>query len=1562
MSIDILNIGIGLETSSLEKGTAALGRTEQAANKTANAADKVGTSGGRGFKEYGEAAAAAERQTALLSKTMGVFSSVMATAFAGLSLSQIISQTDSYTKLTAQLKLASIGASDYANSLNDVRRISKDAQSDLSATATFYARIANGTRELGVGQKGVANITETVNLALKVSGATAQESASAMLQLSQAFGSGTLRGEEFNAVNEAAPRLMKALAEGLGVPVGALKEMATNGQITSDVMARVLPKALDGLREEAKSVQTISGAFTVLKNNILEFVGAQSQANGTVGLLSGGIGVLANNINLMASAATGFVAIKISQALLSITSSAYASVTANIAQTASTLASAQAQAVATATTSALAAARVMELRGAVLAAEGAVALAIATNGLIPAQARAAVAAEAHAVALGSLTVAQRAASVGGAATSGVMSLLGGPIGLITTLLGLGVTAWMMWGRSSEDASKQAQGAVEASGREIIASLDKQNEKLKERLALAKAGQPEAAKAGGADVDRMSAALTNVNALKAKGSAITGSERIALVEQQGIYDDISRALNTKTKLQGEIESIGKQSKAAEWMEKLATKAEKMNTELKTAKKELGSAFTPEIEKRITEKYAEKATKSGGGGAISEKISEYTRMAEAIGKVTALQDQELAYGGKLTVSAKFQFDEMQKINFALQTKKISTAESIRLIDMTTTATAKMVEVEKQAYMVDAIKKNTEAVEKQYAALASTVEGMIAANEQQRLENETIGLSTDALNALILARQDAAIAIKQQEIVTAQSNGTDLASIGLMEREIALLQTKRALTGAGQTSKSEVEAKKLTEDASKKYQDDQVKIWSEINDKAESVFMDIAKNGKGAFKGLEEELKNGLLKLLYEMTVKKWIISIGSDLTGLDLGSLMGGGSGGNPLMNLLGKGANYLFGGASAGAASAGSAATTFGAVTGTAGTYGMSAAAGTGAAALAELSTGVVTLGASATAATGATVATGAGLTGMATAALAAIPVVGWVALGIGALFAIFGSGKDKIPTVLNDLALFNNSLVGLPFLELAIGSDEAAQGLRDVLYGLENATPTMRKLAGETISLSVELMRASGDIAGARNLARNLGTRGMSEDEIAVFDYNEQLRDQIEAQRAGAAAAQSAASAERQLSSQRYDLAGKLNVLLGRQTQQQFDRAKELAAATDEAVISMLNLIYQMEDLNSAVDASYAKLERSIAAERKLADVRLKSATDLAAALKTAKDAISPSLDRAGAQSQIAMYVALAKAGGVLPTAAALKPALDSIAKPATDLFKTFEDYAIDQARTANDIADLAGYADAQVTEAQQTIDKLDAQLETAKSQLDALKGIDNSVTNVANAVLNFEASMMALSNAKTTAAAFNYAAPAVSTGGGGGGSYYGGGGSTAASATAGMDADIVAAFNAYYGRNPDQSGYDHFIKSGLTGDAMMQAILKASIADKAGADYNYALSKGYDPNNPMLNFYHGTGKYKATAPVVENYAIGSNYIPYDQIANIHQGEEITPRPYVDMQRAARDETNLLMARLVQSNEELKAEVISLRQSSDRGNENTRRAADTLQGQQGVPFLVTVVS
>lgn len=307
---DTAALYISVDSSEADKGAKSLADLARQGQVTEKALHKTGESGKslKGIGQEADVASRAMSSLALAAKGL----------VATMGVGQIIQMSDSYTKFTAQLKLATTSTQEYATAYKDVQRISKTAQADLSATAVLYARIANGTRELGISQERVAKITESVNLAMKVSGATAEESASAMMQLSQAFASGVLRGEEFNAVNEAAPRLMKALADGMGVAVGGLRDMATEGQITSQVMAEALPKALEKLRVEAKGIETIGGSFTNLKNEVLQLVGTQAQASGFVTAVSGGLNVLADNLGIVIGLTGTFAAARLAGTLGSV--------------------------------------------------------------------------------------------------------------------------------------------------------------------------------------------------------------------------------------------------------------------------------------------------------------------------------------------------------------------------------------------------------------------------------------------------------------------------------------------------------------------------------------------------------------------------------------------------------------------------------------------------------------------------------------------------------------------------------------------------------------------------------------------------------------------------------------------------------------------------------------------------------------------------------------------------------------------------------------------------------------------------------------------------------------------------------------------------------------------------------------------------------------------------------------------------------------------------------------------------------------------------------------------
>jgi tape measure domain-containing protein len=211
----------------------------------------------------------------------GLFSKLAFQLGAVLGVGKIAAMADEYASLQARLKLASRGSEEFAAANDDVVRIASAARVPLAQTAELYVRIASSVKDLGVAQRDIAGVTEAVGLALKLSGASTAESSSAMLQFSQAIASGVLRGEEFNSVNEAAPRLLQGLAKSLGVPVGQLREMAKAGQLTREVLIDGLLKDLPTLRDEAASLpDTIGGTFTDLGNKLRIVVGQFDQATG----------------------------------------------------------------------------------------------------------------------------------------------------------------------------------------------------------------------------------------------------------------------------------------------------------------------------------------------------------------------------------------------------------------------------------------------------------------------------------------------------------------------------------------------------------------------------------------------------------------------------------------------------------------------------------------------------------------------------------------------------------------------------------------------------------------------------------------------------------------------------------------------------------------------------------------------------------------------------------------------------------------------------------------------------------------------------------------------------------------------------------------------------------------------------------------------------------------------------------------------------------------------------------------------------------------------------------
>ena len=571
-------------------------------------------------------------------------------AFASIQSVRAVSNiADQYTKFTAQLKLATDNQGQFNQAYGNTLDIARRAQSDVNALGTLYARITNSTRELGLSQSEVASITETVALSLRVSGATANESASAMLQLSQAFGSGVLRGEEFNAVNEAAPGLMRALADSINVPVGALREMASEGQLTSEVLAAAFKDELliAKLREQAKEVQTIGSAVTSLKNEFTIYIGELDRSTGASRAVSQAILGLSENLDVVTRAAGGFLAVYTTKKVLDLATSAGQ-------LTAATIAQARASSLARDTAIAEAAAKVSNLQatqaGIIAAraeyverlnsANASIALAQAqirasqANGAYSAsllavrqaEVAATAASRARSVALAELAIlGQQAARTNTqlAASQSALSLaqgvgiqrlstlarsvrfMGGWVGVVTTALSLGATAWALWGGTAESSEKKASNAVADSTEKIVSDLDKQIEKINVRNELMARGIPLV----GSDEQlvQMEKIARQIDEVMQKGT-IDGKQLATVEARQSVlvvlgnrYAEIQKSITASQEKQAQIAKDGQAAKLAEYMTEYASSAEKAAAAIAKAKKELGDLYTPEIEMRIKQRF-------------------------------------------------------------------------------------------------------------------------------------------------------------------------------------------------------------------------------------------------------------------------------------------------------------------------------------------------------------------------------------------------------------------------------------------------------------------------------------------------------------------------------------------------------------------------------------------------------------------------------------------------------------------------------------------------------------------------------------------------------------------------------------------------------------------------------------------------------------------------------------------------------------------------------------------------------------------------------------------------
>ena len=237
---------------------------------------------------------------------VNLFTKALAFIGAGAAIRGLVQLADTYTNIQNRIRTVTSSQEELTAVTEELFRVSRDTRSSFEATAEVYARTALATRELGISQQQTIDFTESLNQAVILSGASAQEAQAALIQLSQGLASGALRGDELRSVLEQLPVVADVIADQLETTRGALRDLGKDGALTAEVILEAFKNARGELAERfAETVPTISQAFQVLRDSVLRSVGEFDAANGISRTFAQTLLNVAANIDILVRGVAG---------------------------------------------------------------------------------------------------------------------------------------------------------------------------------------------------------------------------------------------------------------------------------------------------------------------------------------------------------------------------------------------------------------------------------------------------------------------------------------------------------------------------------------------------------------------------------------------------------------------------------------------------------------------------------------------------------------------------------------------------------------------------------------------------------------------------------------------------------------------------------------------------------------------------------------------------------------------------------------------------------------------------------------------------------------------------------------------------------------------------------------------------------------------------------------------------------------------------------------------------------------------------------------------------------
>lgn len=257
--------------------------------------------------QLGRQEARARRLEAEMKRSSGAIGNTLkglaATIAAGFGVREVTSLVDGYTRLQNSLRVAGLEGERLAEVQDRLFEVGSRYGVSVNALADLYGKAEQAGRELGASQSELLSLTEAVSQSILITGSSTEQASGAILGLTQALASGTVRAEEFNQINEGGLRpLLEAAAatERFGGSIAKLRTAVVDGTVSSQELYRAILSNANLIEGKASSATiTLSGAFQALNDQLGRYLGEAGAASGATGAVAEAIRKLAENLDVV---------------------------------------------------------------------------------------------------------------------------------------------------------------------------------------------------------------------------------------------------------------------------------------------------------------------------------------------------------------------------------------------------------------------------------------------------------------------------------------------------------------------------------------------------------------------------------------------------------------------------------------------------------------------------------------------------------------------------------------------------------------------------------------------------------------------------------------------------------------------------------------------------------------------------------------------------------------------------------------------------------------------------------------------------------------------------------------------------------------------------------------------------------------------------------------------------------------------------------------------------------------------------------------------------------------